>query len=295
MVPMSQAEIWSTLAPAAQQYISDTWGFYGIGQGPGGTSAPAIPIVFSFEHYYSRVRLAPDTITVDGSNNVTYTFLAGHAVNPFQYGQGGSMVPAGFPSSFVGTYDDTNLQLGNGRQTNDSALVVIQGLGINVDPRSDIEMLRQIQNEMYLTSGFGSQLSIYKHGLPSFNPGGGALFGGGRTQGLVPSTSDTTCLVPGFPANGWPSDGNYYTVDDQICWYPQSASRNESNFGMVLTVGRQVQYTASARAAGIFATGGAAGSIPAVLPPSTAGAEGTYVDLMVKLRAVSIKPRNTNQ
>jgi hypothetical protein len=294
MIPMSQSDIWNTLAPAAQQYISDTWGFSGLGVGPGGTVAPAIPIVFTFEHYYSRVRLAPDTIAVDGSNNVTYTFLANHQVNPFQYGQGGSMVPAGFPASFVGTYDDTNLQLGNGRQTNDSALVVIQGLGINVDPRSDAEMLRQLQNEMYLTSGFGSQLSIYKHGLPSFNPGGGALFGGGRTQGLMPSTSETT-QVQSFPANGWPAEQDMYTMDDQICWYPQSASRNESNYGMQLTIGRQVQYVASARAAGIFATGGAAGSIPAVIPPFTAGAEGTYVDLVIKLRAVSIKPRNTNQ
>jgi hypothetical protein len=288
---MSQQDIWNTLCPAAQDYILQTWGF---GNQPPAQGAAVVPIVFSYEPYYSRVRFAPDTITVDGSNDATYTFLANHQVNPFQYGQGGSMVPAGFPASFVGTYEDTNLQLGNGRQTNDSALVVIQGVSVNVDPRSDPVMLKQIHNEIYLTSGFGAQLSQYKHGLPAFNPGAGALFGGGTSQGQMPNAADTNAIIPGFPANGWPSDQNYYVMDDQICWYPQSASRQEANFGMQMTIGRQVQYVAMARTAGLFATGGTAGSIPAIVPPAIAGAQGTFVDYVIRLRTVSIKPRNTN-
>jgi hypothetical protein len=289
---LSQADIWNTLAPAAQDYIFQTYGFNGYG--PGGSSLAPIPIVFTYEPYYSRVRFTPDTMTADGSNNATYTFLANHQVSPFAYGQGGSMVPAGFAASFVGTYEDTNIQLGNGRQTNDSALVVIQGLSINVDPRSDAEMLRQIHNEIYLTGGFGSQLSQYKFGIPSFSPGGGALTGGGRTLGVVPNATDTTAIIPGYPANGWPVDQNFRTLDDQICWYPQSSSRQETNWGMQMTIGRQVQYVATARAAGVLATGAAAGSIPAVVPPVTIGAQGTFVDYIVRLLCVSIKPRNTN-
>jgi hypothetical protein len=61
-----------------------------------------------------------------------------------------------------------------------------------------------------------------------------------------------------------------------------------------MTIGRQVQYVAMARTAGLFATGGTAGSIPAIVPPAIAGAQGTFVDYVIRLRTVSIKPRNTN-
>src|ERR1700728_3209248 len=245
-------------------------------------SQPTGSLAFSTQPYYSRVRLTP-TITADGSNNTTYSFAAGTAVTPFQYGQGQQVsgVPASLTAYNAATAADTNIQ--TARQTNDGALVVIRGVKMHLGALNDPVMAMSLWLELTLTSGFGSNTNAYKHALPFMSPGASGLFGGGSTTGQAPNTYDTFGVMPGNLCNGMPLDSNVHLVDDQICWFPQAANSAESNFGMSLYLGRAVSYVSPGRAAGIIATGGTSGSIPAIVPAITAGARGTFVDIWVWL------------
>lgn len=250
-------------------------------------------IVLRSEPYFCRGRLAPDTISVGASPfNTTYTFNAGHFIDLFLYGVNGSMSGAGFGALTPyqqATLGDTNLQMSTGRETNDNAIVVVAGISIMMDSKSDSFMAGQVMGDVAVACGFGGlYTSQYKLGIPFMMQGEGGLYGGGPTQGVAPGLGDT--WFPGSggmaPLNGMPWAGSYRTLPDPIIWYPKGSPAAPTQFGLRMTVNRQISYVAPGRVA---ATG-----VAAIVPPATAGAQGTFVDVFCYLKTVNILQATNN-
>jgi hypothetical protein len=247
-------------------------------------------LVAKREPYYSKIRFEP-TIT-NNTTNVVYAFTAGQRSRCFDYGLGASMVTAGFTSAGAyanATLADTNLQSGAGRETNGSDMMVIDSVAFLPTPKSDPVLLKAIIAELTVTAGFGGSVSDYKMGNPLFLPGGGGLFGGGTSKlADALSTNDSGTTVPSFVTNGLPGAGDLLLLEDPIVWMPKPEA--DSQFAMEITCQRAITVTANAR------TAGAGGINPAaVVPPVTPGADGTFVEFLVRLVGTQIGPRSRSR
>jgi hypothetical protein len=242
------------------------------------------------EPYFSRIRFEP-TIT-DNTSNVVYTFAQGQSVNAFDYGQGGTMAGAGFVAGGTGftvaTAADTNLTTAAGRVTNGSDMVVVDAICFLPTPKSDPVLLKALIAELSVTGGFGGNLTDYRFGNPLFLPGGGGLYGGGQSALAVAGTNDSKGQINGFISNGLPGAGDMWPQDDAIVWMPKPEA--DSDFAMQVRCNRTVSVTVNARTAG---SGGIAPA--AVAPPVTAGADGTFVEFLVRLVGTQIGPRSRSR
>ena len=82
--------------------------------------------------------------------------------------------------------------------------------------------------------------------------------------------------------NGMPHADNFYRLSDKIQWNP--ASRKDSRFTLRIEVKRDITFDVTARAA--------APGVTEYAPPTTDGAIGTFVDIVVYLHTREISPRS---
>ena len=247
-------------------------------------------VVTKDEPYFSRIRFEP-TITVDGSNNATYTFQQGQSVFAFNYGVNGLMNNAGFNAANTGysqgTPADTNLTTSTGKVTNGADLVYIEGMSFIPTPGSDPVLTKLIIGDLAIAAGFNGDTSSYKLGSPLMWPGSAGLFGTANSKVQAPNASDQVGVFYGSVSNGLPGAGDVKWMKDPIVWMPQTEA--DSQFALQITLTRTKALTVNARTAGT-------NNIPtAFTPPATAGADGTYVEFFVNLHGAQIGPRSNNR
>lgn len=245
-----------------------------------------VDLAFKNEPYFSRVRFEPAT---SGTTTVTYAFTAQQSVQAFTYGINGSMAPAGYNATgtgfTLGTIADTNLVTTTGKVTNNSDLVVIDGLAIEITPRSDPVLTRAIIADLSVSAGFGGNVNDYKLATVETWPGSMGLYGSSSSPLSVPNLQDANGIMPGVLNNGIPGAHNVRWFSDPIVWMPAPAG--DSLFAMQLRLERAISVAVLARTAG---TG-----VQAIVPPQTAGADGTFVEFKIFLLGNQFGPRSRNR
>jgi hypothetical protein len=251
--------------------------------------ASGVELTLKKEPYFSKVRLEAQ-IDTTVSNVVTYKFPALQKARAFDYGIGAPLTTAGFMSGIGGgayqlaTEADTNLQEIGGKVTNGSDLVVIESVAVMPTPKTDPVLLRALMSELVLSGGFAGNVNDYRWGNPLFLPAGGGLYGSGQSKLAVQDVNQNIGQVNGFITNGLPAAGDLWPQDDVIVWGPKPMA--DSSFAMEMRVTRDVIVSLPTRAAGTGGVGPAA-----VVLPTTAGADGTFVEFYLRLISSQIGPR----
>ena len=111
-------------------------------------------------------------------------------------------------------------------------------------------------------------------------PSSGGLYGVGESFTTTPPLGAETAQV-GTMTNGLPQANNFMRLSEKIRWNP--SSKIDSKFQLRFEVVRDINFRVSTRAA--------APGVAAYTPPTTQGAEGTFVDVVVYLQTQEILPR----
>lgn len=244
-------------------------------------------VVLTDTPYYSCVRFAgvraagpPVLFTIDTTTRVA-----------FSYGIGQPMTSAGFASGTNATQAETNLLQGS--QTRDQADVWIYGATMNVTPDSDPVLAAQVVRKVFANISLNGTMQIPMGRIEQY-PGGGGLYGAGSsalrqpdlaTPGSGLAENGAGAIVPFFQ-NGNPMNSNFKRFACCLIW-AGVGSGTDSALGVSLTPSSAIVATCGLVRA---ATTG----VSAYTPPAAAGDPGTYVDVVVALRAVSVQPRSQN-
>jgi hypothetical protein len=239
--------------------------------------------------YRSRIRVRS---TRTGAGPFTYTVAKGPRT-AFGYKIGDSLIQAGYASG-VATPAHTNLRTAGG-QTNRNADVVIFGMGVEIMPGAEPRLVAKLAAEGFFTmTTDGGAQTDYVGQLTDF-PSGGALFGSARTKLEAPNLAETAGPLESFIANGNPMAGNWLMLKKAVRWNsPGGTKKPDTSLAITFDLGEDVTATSTDRAAVAGAAPGASGRVEAFTSPAD-GAEGTYVDLRVKLLTIEVSDRGSNQ
>ncbi len=220
--------------------------------------------------YYSVLRFG--TVRT-GAGPFVYTIAAATELQAFSYGKGELMTNAytGDTAAPNAKYCDTNIEKPG--QTVNGEKVEIVGIGIEVSPISSPELTRELFAKAHLKYNLSSGRDRIL-GRLAFAPQGGGLVGanaGQLTSGSLDGVKDNVGII----SNGLAGADNFYKFPRSIFWNPVSEG-TDSNFKAIITVDRAIAITATAVTAGA--------GIRGFVPPA-AGADGTFVELCVRLFA----------
>ena len=235
--------------------------------------------------YYSAVRL-PTTRT--GAGPFTYTGPTTPS-KAFGYKIGGVMDDAGFPTGTIATMAETNiLQPG---ATRDNADVLVWGWSVEImkgDPKLLRDFFRQCAMLMSL-----SGTDTYQVGRLSFFPQTGGLFGLARTALEAGQLVETSGPLEGQLSNGNPNAGSQFLLPDPVLWQSIGSNNKDVNLSIQVKPERAVVATSTDRAAVAGAAPGVSGRVEAFTSPANQ-ADGTFVDLCIRLSSVSFSARSNN-
>lgn len=234
--------------------------------------------------YYSMVRLKT---TRSGAGPFTYT---GDTTpkRAFSYKIGDVMDAAGFPAATIATKAETNLQAAS--QTNQSSEVEIWGLSISIakgEPKLIREFFRVCVVEISL-----SGVDTYLLGPLYFFPQVGGAYGMERTKLAAGPDNDPNGPMIGMISNGNPNAGSFLKLPEPLVWQPPGAGK-DSSLTVTLTPTAAISVSSTDRAAVAGAAPGASGQVDAFTSPAD-GADGTFLDLMIRLHTVSKSKLSVN-
>jgi hypothetical protein len=239
--------------------------------------------------YWSTVRIAGTV----AANVLT--------VNPtvrkaFAYQIGQDMTVAGFTAT-VAEGADTNLLQAS--QTLDNADVWIWGLSIELCPNSEPVLAERLFRECLVELSTSGTQSIRLGTLGMF-PGAGGLFGAGHSFIGQPPTNQKGAPDGGIGAlvssmaNGNPMGGNFMRFPQPFKWSSIGSNAGDSQLTVSITPVRTIAIPlAATRAAVAVVPAVTPGTIEVATQPAT-GDRGTFVDLRVRLVAVSVSNRSQN-
>lgn len=239
--------------------------------------------VLSFP-YHSAVRLKT---TRTGAGPFTYTASVA-TVKAFNYKIGDVLDGAGFPAGTIATPADTNLL--SASETRDGATVLVWGISIGIrkgEPRLVREFFRVTDVSLSL-----SGTDNYALGRLEFFPQVGGPFGQQRTKLEAGNLAETVGPLEGFITNGNPTANSFFKLPDPLVWQAKGAGKDTS---LVMSFTPREAFTLSSadRAAVAGAAPGASGRVEAFSAPAD-GADGTFVELVVRLHSVSISALSPN-
>lgn len=249
--------------------------------------ANAQQAVVKCDPYFSKIRIPITTVAV-ASGTYTFTVPAGK-FTCFDYGQGDPMTNAGFPSTYTGTYSDTNLLTKS--ETIGNEFVFVDGVTLMLMPRTETDVLRKVWSELYCSISMEGKANFIRLGNPSLLGGGGGLVSNGQSLIRTPNNQDVRSVAEGFPSNGFASVMDYKDLDDALVWGPKG--QVDSQLVFQIDVNRTVTWTSASRAVDL------ANNITAFTPPAAQTAvsdvDGTFIEAMVFLHSVQIGGRSTNR
>jgi hypothetical protein len=238
--------------------------------------------------YWSKIRFAA---TLAAGPPVVATVAAGTR-KAFSYAQGQLMTQAGFPDTYgTATAAETNLL--RAQETRDNADYWIWGIRGYVTQDSDPVLAAAIFSSTNVDIALNGTQQIPLGRLEMF-PAGGGLYGAAPSALKIPAISESGsgadggagAIVP-FLSNGNPVSNSFYRLQQPFKWAAVGSAGSDSSLNISASLQRSVAVTcALARAA-------AAGVAP-YTPPSTAGAAGTFVDIVFELIGVGVSKRSPN-
>lgn len=247
--------------------------------------ALASQVVKKYKSFYSTVRFqfVPSS---PSAGVTTYTLKSTtNMVRAFSYGIGDDMVNAGFSQSLTGygaaTKAETNLISKN--DTN-GAVVKVTGISLYLSETSDPALAKLVWANTFVDTTLDGVSEYLLIGRMGRIPAAGGLYGNGDSPVTTPALGAGMAQVS-HVSNGMPTADNYHKLGEPIWWHP--ASKTDSKFQVRFQVVRDLTVTAAARAAGAGVT--------AYTPPANLGDPGTFVDVVVYLRAIEFTKRSKQQ
>ena len=232
-------------------------------------------------NYYSVVRFPFSVVPIgSGPNPLSFRYtLARKQVTAFSYGFGGDdMTAAGFPAGYRSNDADTNLVT---RNDTGGATVEIHGISLHLTETSDAFLAKLIWAEAFADIALDGSVRHMLLGRLGRISSPGGLYGSGESRAVSPGVGESVAHV-GSMTNGMPHANNFYKLSDKIRWNP--ASRKDSRFALRIEVKRDVTFDVNARTA--------APGVTEYAPPTTEGAIGTFVDIVVYLNTREISARS---
>lgn len=227
--------------------------------------------------YFSRGRF---TITRTGASpNYAYTLAQGTEIRLFSYGQGGSMVAAGFASTDAATAVDTSLI--KPYTTLAGQDVLIKGVSFLFNTNTDFEFLRVAAPEISVRLGLNGDGETFKLGSILNLPGFGGLDGWGDTQIRTPALAESRTFAL-LGSNGMPGAANFREFKPGFWW--RREGEPDSSLQLTLRAERQVAVT------GLADRAAAAGTTAAFNPPAS-----IVVDLVAHLIVEAGGPQSVNR
>jgi len=238
--------------------------------------------------YYSRVRFQ-FTNTVASTLN-TFTLAAGTEAKAFNYCQGQSLSGAGFGGGLNATALDTNLIKPS--ETVAGEAVNIYGISFMLDSDADAELTRQLFANCSVRLGLNGDQQLYQLGPLSMLPGGGGLYGVGRSDAIEHPLTDRFAMV-GSLTNGLPGRSNFYVLPTPVLWMPPGGS--DATLVITARIERAISFT-STNYVGQAAAVATQTPAQAFTAPTTTTANtlGTYTGGWFVLHSVTKAPRSQN-
>jgi hypothetical protein len=233
-------------------------------------------------NYYSVVRFPFSVVPIGSAPGVPGSFrytLAKKLVTAFSYGNGGEdMTAAGFAANYRSNDADTNLVT---RNDTGGAVVEIHGISLHLSETSDAFLAKLIWADAFADITLNGSVRHTLLGRLGRISSPGGLYGSGESRAVTPGAGESVAHV-GSMTNGMPHANNYYKLADKIRWNP--ASMQDSKFQLRIEVKRDITFDVNSRAASPGVTD--------YSPPTTDGAIGTFVDIVVYLHTREISPRS---
>lgn len=237
------------------------------------------PIKVETNPYWSTVRL-----------NVTFAtgVIAVGTRQAFSYGIGSDMALAGRAGTLA-TKADTNLQKPG--ETRQNADIFVTGVAAYICQDGDANFFAKIVRECAVEISTDGSNTTPLATLEML-PGGGGLFGAGRSASATPDQNSVgqgdggEGAVIHHAGNGNPMAGNFFMLDAPVLWTGQTGV--DSNFRLILSNDRAI--TAAPGAARVAAPGGAAGPVGVFTPP----AADFGIDVRFRLANFAISRRSVN-
>lgn len=235
------------------------------------------------KQYYSTIRF-PFSVTdlsqgLGQPANTTLEYkLAKNKLIAFSYGISDVATAAGFPDNFQPTDLETNLII---KGDTGGAIVEIHGLSLYLTETSDAHLARLIWASTFVDISLDGAQRYRLLGRMGRIAQGGGLYGVGQSYVTPPPLNQTVAQV-GALTNGLPSQGNFMKLE-RIRWNP--SSKVDSKFQLRFEIPRDITFRVSRR--------DAAPGVAAFQPPTQAGQEGTFVDVVCYLYTREIMPRST--
>jgi hypothetical protein len=240
--------------------------------------------------YYSHVRFQFTASAAGGPPATnTYSLAAGSTVKAFNYAQGQSLTGAGFLAGNA-TALDTNLIKQS--ETIGGETVKIYGISFLLDTDGDAELTRLAFANVSVRIGLNGDQNVYNFGPLSMMPGGGGLYGAGRTDTVEPGLLDRYSMV-GALSNGLPGTANYFRLPTPIIWKPPGST--DASLVITCVVERAISFTSLnrvAQAPGANTSGAQAYTGP--VASGTTQVVGTYTGGWFRLHSVTKAARSVN-
>jgi hypothetical protein len=247
--------------------------------------------------YWSTVRF--QAARTGAASPFTYT-IDTTVRKAFAYAIGQPLSVAGFDPTFgVAQPCDTNLLRQS--ETIDNADVWMWGLALEITPDSEPVLAAQIWRQCLIELSLNGTTSI-RIGTPAMFPSGGGLYGAQASflrqpDFNIPGPSDADGPGQGatasFISNGNPISGSYYRFPQPFKWASVGSNSKDTSLVIQFTPNRVISETVTGRPAVPAAAPGVAGPVAGFTPPD-ALAQGTYVDIRVRLISVAVNRVSQN-
>jgi hypothetical protein len=235
--------------------------------------------------YYSTVRLRT---TKAGAGPFTFTGDTTEK-KAFAYKIGDVMDVAGFPAGTIATKAETNMIKAS--ETRDNADVLIWGISIEL-AKGEIKLARDWWRVCVVELSL-SGTDSYQLGRLAFFPQCGGLFGTQRSFLEAGQLVETSGPMWGVVTNGNPNAGSFFKLPEPLLWEALGSGKKDTSLVVKITPTAAVVENAADRAAVAGAAPGASGRVEAFTTPADQ-ADGTFVDLCIRLHTVQVGERSRN-
>ena len=236
-------------------------------------------VVKKQKSYYSTIRFPFNVVPVPGPNPPTqFDFsVAKRKIVAFSYGVQDDATAAGFAKDFIATEAETNLIA---KGDTGGATVEISGISLYLGETSDARLAKLIWANTFVDITLDGSNRYTLLGRMGRIPSSGGLYGLGQSFTMMPPLGAETAQV-GALTNGLPQANNFMRLSEKIRWNP--SSKIDSKFQLRFEVVRDINFRVTSRAA--------APGVASYTPPTVAGTEGTFVDVVVYLQTQELIPR----
>jgi hypothetical protein len=239
-------------------------------------------IVTKQKNYYSTIRFPFDvaaTPVAAGQPTTEWTYsISRKKLTAFSYGISDDMTAAGFPQGYTASEAETNLI---SKGDTGGAVVEIYGISLHLDETSDAKLAKYVWSRTFVDITLDGSTRYVLLGRMGRITSPGGLYGAGESFVATPPLGASTATVAAL-TNGMPHAHNFYKLAEKIRWNP--SSRIDSKFQLRFEVAHDISLKATLRPD--------APGVAGFHPPTAAGQEGTYVDVVVYLHTREIVPRS---